>query len=334
MSGAEAGQIGRCIDAYAHAGQPRFGSGEEAIGVFDRWGIEKGVLALGPGIPDLAALGRARDLAGERVRLIGIPFGETGDQRQKLAYVQLAMGIEGLRLMPFEVEPNAAILDRLGEAGLWLFAINIYDSVPVTEYMLDWLERHGEGRIAAPHFLKPCTIEEGAESPARFRELLAHPRFHAILSRHGGVGSRRPYPHEDLRPWVQEVAEIMTWDRLMWGSEFPVLYWRNEQVDEARRWILELGVELPEEDKDKFFYANAQRLFFAEPAPPAEAAEVPDWVEQQFNRDADVTLFRPRGLDVPMPQYARLLSAYLRANEQERALTFGEFIIRRAQEPD
>jgi hypothetical protein len=233
-----------------------------------------------------------------------------------------------MRVMPFEVHPNPGVLERLGEAGLWLFAINPYDDMPMARKLIDWLEKHPKGRVASPHFLIPQTIDQRTKDPALFRALLSHPRFHAILSRHGGVGSKLPYPHEDLLPWVQEIVEIMGWDRLLWGSEYPVLYWRNEQIDNCRDWILRLGVAMSESDREKYFHANAQRLFFDAPAPECRPGPIPAWVAEQYARNASIPLFPQTPLPIPMEAGAKLLGAYLKKNAADRELTFAQFVTR------
>ncbi|MGD2174582.1 MAG: amidohydrolase family protein [Candidatus Brocadiaceae bacterium] len=320
------------IDAYAHVGVPRFGTAEEVVGVFDRNGIEKGILVLGPGIPDLAALQRAREVAGERIRCMGIPFGATEEQRNALADVQLRIGISGMRFMPDEIRANAAALQKLGERGLWLFAINPHRDGKVTRILLDWLDRFPDGRIASPHFLTPQPVGRAAEDPRLLRDLLSHERFHAIFSRHGGVGSVEPYPHRDLLPWVEEVVEIVTWDRIMWGSEYPVLFWRNESVQEAQHWIDGIGICPDDGARARFLHANAQRLFFEDGAPPAEPVRIPAWVGEQFNRTGTVPLMPRTTLHVPMTTYRKLLSGYLQAQEREPPLRFCDYLVNRLSE--
>ena len=323
---------GPLIDAYAHVGDPRYGSLASARRYLDRLGIRQAVLALGPGMPDFASLLRARREMGDNVRFMGIPFGHTAEQRRELAEIQIRLGISGMRLMPFEVEPNGEILRRLGEEGLCLYAINPYDSMEVTRLLLEWLETHSGGRIACPHFLIPHTLEERAGDPVLFRELLRHPRFHAILSRHGGVGSTKPYPHDDLRPWVEQLAELVTWERLMWGGEFPVFYQRNEQPEAVRDWLLHLGVPLTQEDRERFYQANAQRLLFDLPAPACTEVELPAWVEEQTDRDAQVYLFPGNRIFLPMQDFETLLGAFQRTADDDPEPDFAGYLAGRLSE--
>jgi predicted TIM-barrel fold metal-dependent hydrolase len=144
------------------------------------------------------------------------------------------------------------------------------------------LERYPEGKIAAPHFLDIQPFDLSGKEKI-FAELLAHPRFSVILSRHGHMGSQQPYPHKDFLPWVEQIVEYCTWDRILWGSEYPVHYWRNEQTDTCQQWITALGISWRGEETRKYWYDNAERLFFTDAPPKAELVTIPAWVNKEFN---------------------------------------------------
>lgn len=320
------------IDSYTHIGLPKYGSLSDVGRFFTRLHIQKGVLVLGPGIPDLHSLLQARRHFGNNVRLMGIPFGATEVQRLELGELQIRLGISGMRIMPSELAENPMLIDRLGETGLWLFAINPFDSPQIVRLLLDWLERHPNGKIASPHFLRPHPLDQTLAArgvdPQLFNTLLQHPRFHAIFSRQGGVGSHEAYPHTDLRPWVEQIAGQTTWQRILWGSEFPIIYQRNEQPEDARDWLLKLGVQIDMQDAADFYSHNAQRLFFADPPPPSQDIAIPPWVQQQIDQQATVYLFPHNQIFIPMQDHATLLSRYLELTQQEPTLGYADFIAR------
>lgn len=331
---------GDLVDAYCHIGDPKYGTLPDVVRFFARLSIEQGVLVLGPGIPDLDSLIWARQHFGDRIRVMGVPFGETEEQRLELGEVQMKIGISGMRLMPFELEPNRPLIDRMGERGLWLFAINPFDApaglsgapsddaMGTTRFLLDWLERHSSGRVASPHFLRPLRFEDMVEDAGLFRALLQHPRYHAIFSRHGGAHSSQPYPHRDLLPWVEQMAELVTWQRLMWGSEFPIVYQRSEQPEAVRDWLLNLGVRISESEQAGFYANNARRLFFESEAPALEPVEIPAWVEAQIDREQTVYLFPSNQVFIPMEDHGTLLSQYMKTAEAEPDLDYAGYVAR------
>jgi Amidohydrolase len=330
------------IDAYAHIGYPRFGTPDELIAVWLQWGIKKGNIVLPPGMPDFHGLERARQALGKNVRLFGIPYGPEPGARAQLAEIQIRFGIAGMRLMPDEIADNPDVLSLLGESGLFLMAINLYDRADVTRIVLEWLERYPNGAVASPHFLRVGTIDgSGVADPGAFRELLKHPRMHAIFSRHGGC-SREQWPHADLRPWVDDVLPLLGWDRVMWGSEIPVIYHRDEQVDGVRDWLSNLGVRMSCGEEAAYLGGNAQRVFFDPPAgavssrpdlTPAtgEPIRFPGWVQQGLQAYIDandpVPVVRTDALHLPLDLHGVLTSRYLVAQRSRPTLTFQHFLV-------
>ena len=258
------------IDAYCHVGLPRFGTVEDAWVVLKQAGIERAVFVLGPGVPDYATLFSALRYYGERARGVGIPFGETFDQVRASVMLQLRAGVLGFRVEPQALLAYPALWETVGTQGRWLYAIGAFSAPEATRALLDWLERFPEGQVAAPHCLSPEPFLTGMAADDARRALASHPRFYPIFSRHGGVGSHEPYPHRDLRPWVEQLIDLAGPDRMMWGSEYPVLFWRDETLGRCLGWLEALLAEaFGSEARRAFLGGNAHRVFFGRPAPPA-----------------------------------------------------------------
>jgi predicted TIM-barrel fold metal-dependent hydrolase len=315
------------IDAYLHVGGLRFGPADLAVRELARYGIARGIMVLPPVCPDFDALRRARELMGDAVRLVGIPFGDTDARRAELTAWQIAFGITGMRMMPHEITENQSSLDLMGAAGAWLFAINPCDSAEITSCLLDWLEKHPSARIASPHFLKPGRLDRMVADPSSARQLLAHPRFFAILSRQGATGSTQPYPHPDLRGWVEDVVAIMGWEKILWGSEYPVIHWRDETMPCAVRWIRDFLPKTDEGDLTKFIGQNAERLFFTDPAPNDSAGPAPSWLPSPPHAGLAVPMAQ-KGIKLPPEACEKITRLYLEAHTPESPIVFSEFLAR------
>ena len=317
------------IDAYMHVGEPRFGTAAEALGTCDAWGIDKTVLVLGPGVPDIAALVQAQHARPDRVRAIGIPYGETEAQRLVCAEACWAAGAIGFRLQQDEPRENPTLMAELGARGGWAYATDPLAGERHTAFYLEWLARYPRARIGAPHFLSTNVSRLDDELA---EQLLKHPRFHAIFSRHGQKGSACPYPHPDLRPWVERTLAWCGWDRVLWGSEYPVLYWRGERIDEARAWLGTLRIVMTEAERAAYLGGNAARLFFQDAAPAVQEPvlhdglrTLPEWL-RNYPRTRRVQIAPTGPFELPPEVYAPLLSAYVRRNRPEASLTFVEFL--------
>ncbi len=313
------------IDAYMHVGSPRFGTARQALSAMDRWGTDAAVLVLGPRVPDIAALIEAQRARPGRIRAVGIPYGDSTVRRLACAEACLTAGAIGIRMQGDEPLENPALMELLGTRGCWIYGTDPLASPRHTALYLEWLARYPQARLAAPHFLRP--ILAPLDDPLA-EKLVRHPRFYAILSRQGQVGSREPYPFRDLRPWVQRLLAWCGPERMLWGSEYPVIYWRGEQIDQTRRWLRDVGIEWSAEDLAAVTGGNARRLFFDSAAPQVHEPALPDWL-RDYPPPGPVPLSPTATLQLPIDLYRTLFDAYSERNAPEAPLSFADYVIER-----
>jgi predicted TIM-barrel fold metal-dependent hydrolase len=320
------------IDAYSHVGSPRYGSLEDALDNMRRFGIRKSVLVLAKTVPDFEALFNGIRMFPDTLRGIGIPYGESPSERESLFELQLQGGIMGLRMEPEEVANNPRLIEQLGAASRWIFAINPFGSAKVTEIYLNWLARHPNGRIAAPHLLiAEAHLSELHKNPF-VEQLLAHPRFYVIFSRHGGTGSLKMYPHRDFIPWISYVLTHAGTERIMWGSEFPVIYSRNELMQQCRNWLEQLEMDLTPQQIKAIMHDNAERVFFSEPGPSSSDVQIPDWIHEQFDHKQAVLIYNQVPIKLPVYLYDRLLTGYLKSEELQRGDVFSQYFVNKLEQ--
>ncbi|NRA36505.1 MAG: hypothetical protein HRU15_00050 [Planctomycetes bacterium] len=303
------------VDAYMHVGEPRYGTAADVLATMDAHKIDKAVLVHGPFAPDLKAICEAHNLAADRLRCIGVPLAPwQGDetQAQELVDVMLDMGVIGFRIQNDEYLRCDYLFEQAGKQGRWIYAVNPHSDQAYTDYMLTWLDTYPQGRIMLPHHMHLDT--DIFELPG-MHQLLSHERVFAIMSRYGGA-SKEEWPHNDLSPWVKKCVDIMGLDKLCWGSEYPVLYWRNEQIPETKKW---LGEHIENLDITIYQSQLADRLLFQETAFEAKDCTAPDWLHYESN---PVPLM---GYQFSPEQYAELLQQYIHTNNQS-AVGFHDFI--------
>jgi hypothetical protein len=122
------------------------------------------------------------------------------------------------------------------------------------------------------------------------------------------------------------VVTLTGWERVLWGSEYPVFYWRSETLPGCRDWLSNLLPDLPESALSAYLGGNAARVLFNEPPSAPEIVTFPAWLDQQFNRDRNVPLFQNAPFELPMAAYARLHHQYVIAQQVNRDLTFAAFM--------
>ncbi len=303
------------IDAYAHVGEPRFGTAAQAAAFLQTVGVERMALVLFPGSPDLDGIDQAHALLGSRVRVFGMPYGSSEAEVVEIAEAQLDAGVVGLRIDNRELTAYPALLDLLGSRTAVIYATNPVAAPGNCGRLAEWLDRYPGCAVAAPHFLNLTVPPAGSKLREELERLTGHPRFAAIFSRQGGMGSALAYPHEDFRPWVEYVVDRCGWHRIMFGSEYPVLFWRNERYDECRDWLETLlpgAFEGTGGDKRRHAYlgGNAERFVFGRTLPPRSPVRKPAWLAGRFDPNGPVTIF-PKGFTLPMTVYSDYLAGYL-----------------------
>jgi predicted TIM-barrel fold metal-dependent hydrolase len=240
------------IDAYAHLGRERFLGIEDYRAVMAATGIERAVLCAFDSCPDLPALHQALQQWPDTFRAVGVPLGHDLTERQAAAEAQLSAGFSGLRLTEQNVLEEPYLLQALGRHGAVALVCGRLATTEVASVLLAHLERHSRAVVVGGHFggvTGPDVLRDGP-----VRELFEHPRFRVTFSRHGG------YRDAEVTPWAEAVLARVGWERVMWGSEAPVLFWRNETMPGALAWVDRLR-PTPTQRAD-FLAGTAERLYF------------------------------------------------------------------------
>jgi predicted TIM-barrel fold metal-dependent hydrolase len=105
-------------------------------------------------------------------------------------------------------------------------------------------------------------VKSGNLDPWRdhIRELADLPNVHCKISGLVAYADPENWTANDLRPWIEHVLEQFGWDRVMWGSDWPVCTLSST----LQRWVdaaLTLTAGASAEDRDKLFHRNAERIY-------------------------------------------------------------------------
>ena len=94
------------------------------------------------------------------------------------------------------------------------------------------------------------------------RRLASYPNVSCKISGLVTQADHLKWTNEDLRPVVEHVIECFGWDRVMFGSDWPVCTLSAS----LRRWVqtlIDLTAGAGEENQQKLFYDNAARIYRA-----------------------------------------------------------------------
>lgn len=315
--GAQADNGQRSIDAWGHVSLPRFMSAEEYLDLMDANGVEAAVVGTAATCPDLAELSRAAVRYGNRFRVIGMPSGRTPQEKADCVKAQMDCGFQGIRLQTALAVRQPELLDIIGKAGGTPY-IEGSDAYRVAAGVLaGFLEHYPACVVCGTHFAGPADPSI-LSTDAGVARLFAHPRFLVIFSRQGYMDQG------PLKVWTQAVARIAGWNRLLYGSEFPVALWRDETFRSTQTWIDTAGLTPTPDERDRFFRENARRVFFSSPRPASRLDA--RWNRMDEKTGAAVWLFQRRGIDLPEEAHRKIFKAYLAKGGDARAGSYRDFV--------
>jgi predicted TIM-barrel fold metal-dependent hydrolase len=293
------------IDAYAHVGPPRFPHIDDYRIVMAEAGIGRALLCSFDSSPDFVHLHAVLARWPTQFRVIGVPLGNDRAEVQAGVEAQLAAGFSGLRLTETDVMERPWLLERLGQAGAVTLVSGKLSAPAPASALLGYLERYPDAVLVGCHFAgggEPAALQSGAAAA-----LFSHPNFLVNFSRHGAFDPAK------LEAWARAVIDRVGWQRVLWGSETPILFWRNETMASALRWCDRLAPT--DAERRAFFSGNAERLYFSKDV-RLDALQLPFDPQQR-------TVIRPAGMwptGLPLDQRlaGRLVHAWLQLAPAER----------------
>ena len=309
----------KIIDAWGHVSLPRFLSAEEYLALLDANGAEAAIVGTAATCPDLRELSRAAVQYPARFRTIGMAMGKSPEERSACIAAQMDCGFTGIRLQTDLVVREPALLDILGKAQGTPYMEGNEGYRVAARQLLDFLDRYPNCIVCGTHFAGPT-------DPAIFSKqelvgrLFRHPRFLVIFSRQGYMDP------EPLKLWTRALVELTGWDRILYGSEFPVALWRDETFHSTQGWIDTVWLQPTPAERAKFFYENAHKHFFEKdrPARPIDAK----WERTDWKTDSPVWLFQKKGVDLPEEAHRKILLAYLKQGGDVKAGSYRDFVTR------
>lgn len=307
------------IDAYQHLGLPRFQSLADALAAMDRASIARALVCPVETCPDLVRVHQALTAAPERFLGLGIPLGRDRAETEALVAAQLRAGFAGLRLSGADVRDSPWLLDRIGEArGIALVCGGDAALADGAWPLLRFLEEYPQALAIGGHFAGPTDPAIfGARSAVA--ELFAHERFFVVFSR------QSLFEPATLHAWARELIDRVGWQRIMWGSEAPVLYWRDESLAGAASWIERFNPT--DGQRSAFLGGTAQRVLFDRPRPESAGLVLPvDPLELTVIRPSALW---PHGLDLEAGLTGRLVHAWLNERGRQGGApggTLGEYV--------
>jgi predicted TIM-barrel fold metal-dependent hydrolase len=295
------------IDAYAHIGMPRFQTIDNCRATMRRLGITRTLACAFDCCPDVAMVHRAvMDHPGE-FRGLGLALGADRDETERGIAAQIEAGLVGVRLNVADVRDRPWLLDLLRRLGAFPLVVGEAGLADAAPGLLRYLDSASDSLAVGGHFAGPSDPAM-LERPGPVRDLFRHPRFVVVMSRQG------IFPPALVEAWARALLGILGWERAVWGTEAPVLYWRDEPVEPTPRWIDRFSPDPAQ--REAFFTGNAERFIFSRPAAPATPLRLPfDPFAHEVKRSVPMW---PFGLPMDNGLPGRLIDGWMAWGGEER----------------
>ena len=294
------------IDCYAHVGAPRFLFLDDYKKAMNALGIAKAMICPFENCADLVQVHSALDGSGN-FRAYGLPMGKDSAETEKGLLAQLDAGFEGFRIAEGRIAEMPEILDIVGRAGGIPMVVGSRGLAAQAKRLLQFLDRYPDSVIVSPHFAGPTDLSIFDQEPD-VATLFDHPNFYVVYSR------QSLFDAGVINAWAEHVAERTNWRRVVWGSELPVPFWRDEKLSNLVTWSDRLSSD-PERLAD-LRHNNAERAFFSRPVRPVSALNLPfDPRELEVRNDAPMWPFG-FAADTRLP--ARLVQEWQRSGGEDR----------------
>jgi L-fuconolactonase len=129
-------------------------------------------------------------------------------------------------------------------------------------YVLQALEAAPQMRGVIDHISKPEIREKKVEPWKRLMAQAA--RHNNLYCKLSGMITEADHLHwstEDLRPYIEHIVDCFGWDRVIFGSDWPVCLLAGSYDQVVQALIDVLGPRLDEEFERKLFGENAARFY-------------------------------------------------------------------------
>ena len=250
------------IDAYCHCGLSKYRPIENVRALADRFGIARTVLVQHMGEYDNTYI--AGIVATEPGRFAGVFLIDTDapNASEELAREAGKGVFRGIRLLAHTLESRPDLWDQAADLGLNIIAYDEPTLARHADLLADFMRRRGETRLVLSHFgVLDRSIAPKFPNYDRILSLAEHPNAFLQVS---GMHMFDEYPYVELVPLVERALEAFGADRLLYGSNYPLIE-QDALCGRELALLLEGRLGVPLDSVEQVVRRTARDLWFDRP---------------------------------------------------------------------
>lgn len=243
------------VDAYAHCGLSKYEPLERVQQVMAAAGVQRAVLAQHLGEFDNTYIARAVENDPEHLAGVCMVDHQSDDAVAKMQQWAATGHFKGVRLTTrMCIEAPGVLHGAVNlEMIIVLYAIDGMDGQ--VGWLLRFLDAHPGAKMVVTHL---GLSDRGIRPSPDLFDLADHPGVHLQVS---GMKMVSPYPHESLYGLIEQGVERFGPQRLLWGSNYPVVGDGNDYIADLEL-LLGGKLPIPPEAVAAVAGGNAGRLWF------------------------------------------------------------------------
>jgi len=166
-----------------------------------------------------------------------------------------------LHTQPDELSRSTTFVENVRSLSYYGLSFDLCVLARQLPIVLELVGKCPDVQLVLDHCGNPQVKEKSLEPwQTHLKEIAAFPNVACKVS--GLVANADPqnWTPEDLRPFVEHVIESFGWDRVLFGSDWPVC----TLAASCQRWVEALSTlaqSKHEENRSKLFYENAMRVY-------------------------------------------------------------------------
>jgi L-fuconolactonase len=247
------------IDAYAHCGLSKYEPIEKVRAVMAAGGVSRAVLVQHLGEFDNSYIGSV--VASDPEHFTGVLL---LDHQAEHVFDSLGRWVasghfRGLRLTADGLLANPDLFARACDLGLAIVLYTPQGIRPVLPQLREQLKPAPFSRLVITHLGNP--ILSGSQLDDASYDLFELARFANVYLQISGMTMFCPHPHELLYPLIEQAVAAFGANRLLWGSNFPVVGSQDDYLADLRL-LLDGKLPVPREAIAAIAGENARRLWF------------------------------------------------------------------------
>jgi L-fuconolactonase len=203
---------------------------------------------------------------------------QAADAAQQVRALASHPRLKGLRPMLQDLAQTDWILQERVQEGLAAMADCglVFDALIQTRHLpviAELAQRHPNLRLVIDHGAKPLmhaptagtAMQQGQDWQqwqGGLQTLAQQTRSAPLMCKLSGLWTEAPAgePCEHVRPWAQALLEIWGAERLIWGSDWPVLELAGSYA-QWHDWSVDLLAPLSPQQREALLGGNARRLY-------------------------------------------------------------------------